>query len=133
MECILLMGRRPSEWREPRTRTVRTSKPATRTDAREYLRDLYTNADGAMICQACHREMPFRLDNDEYYFEAVELFTDAGHEYRENHLAMCPACAAMFEHACDVDLDEFRESLAAAADLRVTVTMRRTGEPCWKS
>jgi hypothetical protein len=31
----------------------------------------------------------------------------------------------MYKHASDVDLEEFRESLATTADLRVTVTMAR--------
>jgi hypothetical protein len=115
----------PAKTREPRTRTVRTSEPMNRQDAREYLRDLYTNVDRTMICQACQRAMPFRLDNDEYYFEAVELFTDAEHEYRENYLAMCPTCAAMFKHASAVDLEEFRETLSTTADLRVQVTLAR--------
>jgi hypothetical protein len=115
----------PPKTREVKPRTVRTSEPANRQDARAYLRDLYTNADGVMICQACHQAMPFRLDNGEYYFEAVELFTDVAREYRENHLALCPTCAAMFTHASATEPQELRESLEATSDLRVPVTLAR--------
>jgi hypothetical protein len=67
--------------------------------------------------------MPFRLASGEYYFEAVELFEDLVHEYRENYLALCPVCAAMFRHASDVEPDEFRDSLQEASDLSVEVTL----------
>jgi hypothetical protein len=113
----------PARKSEVRDRTVRTSEAATRTDARTYLRDFYTNGEGVMVCQACHRPMPFRLPDGEYYFEAVGLFSDAEHEYRENYLALCPVCAAMFRHASDVDPEQFRDSLQDASDLRVEVTM----------
>jgi hypothetical protein len=113
----------PAKTRDVRDRTVRPSEAASRSDARTYLKDFYTNKDGVMVCQACHRPMPFRLASGDYYFEAVELFEDLVHEYRENYLALCPVCAAMFRHASDVEPDEFRESLQEASDLTVEVTL----------
>lgn len=76
-----------------------------------------------MVCQACHGPMPFKLAGGEYYFEAVELFGDLEREYRENYLALCPVCAAMFRHASEIDPEDFRASLEAADDLSVEVTM----------
>ncbi len=113
----------PAQTREVRNRTIRTSEPASRADARTYLRDLYTNPDKVMVCQACHCPMPFKLSTGEYYFEAVELFGDLGHEYRENYLALCPVCAAKVRHASEIDPDEFRDALQSAEDLRVEVTL----------
>jgi hypothetical protein len=113
----------PPRTRELKERTVRTSEPPVRADAKTYLRDFYTNADEVMVCQACHRPMPFRLPDGEYYFVAVGLFGDVEHEYRENYVAMCPVCAAMFRHASDVDPEAFLDSLRAASDLCVEVTM----------
>ena len=117
----------PAQTREVRNRTIRTSEPASRADARTYLRDLYINADKVMVCQACHCPMPFKLPGGEYYFEAVELFGNLEHEYRENYLALCPVCAAMFRHASEIDPDEFRDALQSSEDLRVEVTL--AGEP----
>jgi hypothetical protein len=55
--------------------------------ARPYLIDHYTNRAKEMICQACYREMPFRLPNGLPYFEAPQLLAEASSELVENHLA----------------------------------------------
>jgi hypothetical protein len=67
--------------------------------------------------------MPFKLPGGEFYFEAIELFGDLEHEYRENYLALCPVCAAKFRHASEVDPDELRDALQSAEDLRVEITL----------
>lgn len=113
----------PARTRETRDRTVRTSETAARADARTYLRDFYTNNDRVMVCQACCRPMPFRLPGGDYYFEAVEFFADLRLEYRENYLALCPVCAAMFRHATETDPEQFRDALEEASDLSIEVTM----------
>ncbi|NLX25120.1 MAG: hypothetical protein GXY61_04045 [Lentisphaerae bacterium] len=82
---------------ETRERSVRTSKGSV--DAAPYLSNLYTNEDGQMVCQGCHREMPFKKRDGKPYFEAVEAF-GRKHVHKEHpaqHLALCPLCAAKFK------------------------------------
>jgi hypothetical protein len=62
----------PKKTYELRERSTRVSDGDALSLAKTYLRDLYTNVADEMICQACHREMPFRLADRSYYFEAVE-------------------------------------------------------------
>ena len=50
-------------------RSVRTSDEI-QPEIKTYLRELYTNDHGQMVCQACVKEMPFRLDDGSYYFKA---------------------------------------------------------------
>lgn len=82
---------------ESRSRRVRASGTQAKEQARVYLRDLYSE-DGVMYCQVCEGEMPFKLRNGLYYFEAV-MALDLDSEHRENHLALCPVCAAKFRYA----------------------------------
>ncbi len=65
-------------------------------DPKIWLRETYTNKEGQMICQICHDEMPFKKENGQYYFEAVELLNDFDREMEEVHIALCPLCAAMY-------------------------------------
>src|SRR5207249_3366695 len=41
-------------------------------EARTKMIEWNTNDEGQMVCESCHEEMPFKLDDDSYYFEAVE-------------------------------------------------------------
>ena len=87
----------PDKTYETRERSVRTSKGSV--DAAPYLSNLYTNEDGQMVCQGCHREMPFKKRDSKPYFEAVEAF-GREHVHKEHpaqHLALCPLCAAKFK------------------------------------
>jgi len=59
----------PKEY-EQRLRSVRISEPTQ--DPKTWLRELYTNPSGQMVCQICEQEMPFKDRHDEYYFETVE-------------------------------------------------------------
>ena len=65
-------------------------------DPRTWLREIYTNKEGQMICQICQKEMPFKKRNGKYYFEAIELLNDFDREMEELHIALCPLCAAMY-------------------------------------
>ena len=65
-----------------------------------------------MVCQGCHEEMPFRLADGSYYFEAVEYCRAVEFEIPENHLALCPVCAAKWLYANGAT----PEALAAAVD-----------------
>lgn len=100
----------PEKRREVRDRTVRVDPPGHRENIRAYLADLYTNPDGEMVCQCCRDEMPFRLANGSYYFEAVE-FVGCDRELDVNHLALCPLCAAKYKNACTTPETDMRTAL----------------------
>ncbi|WP_157009127.1 sacsin N-terminal ATP-binding-like domain-containing protein [Agromyces laixinhei] len=93
-----------------RLRSVRIQEPGHKSAAKGYLTGLYTNNDGAMVCQICDRELPFKV-NGQYYFEAVQFVSDALRDLHENRLALCPVCAAKYRHARTTLLDELRDDL----------------------
>ncbi len=103
------------------TTEVKTYKPVTinrRISAgysgpRIYLRSHNTNEEGQLICQLCDQPMPFRLPNGEEYFEAYHYIDLLG---KANHLALCPNCAAEFEHACQTD-ENARAELIPGMDI----------------
>jgi hypothetical protein len=91
----------PARITEERLRSVRVGNDRIKEEAKEYLRGLYTNPAGVMICQICGNEMPFRLPDGQYFFEAVQILGsgELGALYRENYLALCPNDGARFRHA----------------------------------
>ena len=80
-------------------RSVQLGVEAAKLEAKLYLADQYTNTNGQMICQACKGELPFKLPNGSYYFEAVEIIRGAPKRFREGFLALCPNHAAAYQHA----------------------------------
>jgi hypothetical protein len=80
-------------------RSVQVGVETARQEAKLYLKDQYTNTNGQMICQACKDELPFKLPNGSYYFEAVEIVREAPKRFREGFLALCPNHAAAYQHA----------------------------------
>lgn len=93
---------------EDRIRSVRTSANAV-SARKEYLRLIYDNTQGQVICQLCQLPMPFKGLDDLDYFEAVMLFRKpiVEKEMVSNYLALCPLCAAKFLYArttADVDI-----------------------------
>lgn len=110
-----------------RERNVRTSKPESRILARTYLEDQYTNALGDMVCQACHDKMPFNLPDGSPYFEAAEFLDSLEKEQAENHLALCPVCAAKWRHANSINDGELRAKIAEATSPEISVEL--AGEP----
>lgn len=100
----------PSRRYEPRVRSVAIQEPGHLGAARNYLREFYTNSQGVMVCQACSSAMPFKV-NGEYYFEAVRFVADAERDLRENRIALCPTCAAMYRYARGTSLSELRDDL----------------------
>ncbi|QFP75446.1 sacsin N-terminal ATP-binding-like domain-containing protein [Deinococcus sp. AJ005] len=88
----------PQRQSETRERSVSVNYSEVKTEARQYLSDQYT-LDGDLYCQICQKPMPFRLDNGQPYFEAVELVPDLTTMHPPNYLALCPNHAAMFERA----------------------------------
>ena len=82
-----------------KSRTVQLGVDAAKTEAKIYLTDRYTNSNGQMICQVCKGELPFKLPNGAYYFEAIEIVHESPKRYREGYLALCPNHAAAFQFA----------------------------------
>lgn len=104
----------PPKTYEIMNRSVRTSDGESRALARPYLQDHYTNDLGEMVCQACHDEMPFELADGTPYFEAPQLLDAMTTEHAENHLALCPTCAAKWQYANPITDEELRSLLVAA-------------------
>jgi hypothetical protein len=63
----------PEKQSEVRSRAVAVGYEAAKSAAKLYLREQYTNSNGVMFCQVCKDELPFKLPNGAYYFEAVEI------------------------------------------------------------
>ena len=106
--------------------------------ARTYLREEYTNEDKELICQICGEEMPFKLDDESYYFEAIECVRGTGKELLWNHLALCPVCAAKYRHANSIQPEEIKQRVLAALTTEVPITLAREAKPfglqrctCW--
>ena len=82
---------------ELKNRSVRTTKLSI--EQTRYLREKYTNDNNEMACQICEEEMPFKKRDGEYYFEAVEAFSNGyfPKEHEGQYLALCPVCAARYK------------------------------------
>ncbi|WP_025772410.1 sacsin N-terminal ATP-binding-like domain-containing protein [Thioalkalivibrio sp. HK1] len=95
----------PYKETEERIRNVRTSTPIG--DKKAYLREFYTN-EAVMFCQICENKdaKPFRGRDNEYYFEAVQIFDDLSKEHEAAHIALCPLCAAKFKEFIKKDKNE---------------------------
>jgi len=89
----------PERRSETRTRSVSIGLDQVKQEAAQYLRHQYTNADGEMICQICKTQLPFKLDDGNEYFEAVEFLPELTKWHYQNYLALCPNHAAMFQYA----------------------------------
>lgn len=100
----------PTKESVTRERTVQPGARPETLEAKAYLRTKYTNSEGQLICQCCHAEMPFKV-RDEHYFEAVQCVRGLDHHYFENRLALCPTCAAMYQHARETDDGDIRRSI----------------------
>lgn len=95
-----------------REQSIQPNVPGVVAEAKAYLRAKYTNVHGQMVCQACQREMPFKLGTGEYYFEAVQVVKGLAKHFFENRLALCPTCAAMYQYARSCSDDELRQQIA---------------------
>ena len=71
--------------------------------------------------------MPFNLPDGSPYFEAVECLDSLEKKQAENHLALCPTCAAKWRHANPVNDTDLRAKLAEAASPEILVEL--AGEP----
>lgn len=68
---------------------------------------------GSMVCQACQTEMPFKLGNGDYYFEEVQAVKGLAKHFCENRLALCPTCAAMYQHVRSGSDEELTQQISA--------------------
>ncbi len=108
---------------ELRSRSVRTTDKESRQLARPYLRDLYTNDAGDMICQACHDAMPFKLSDGTPYFEMPEVLGAVSEELAENHLALCPNCSAKWRYANETPEAEVHNAILTSEQPEVDVVL----------
>ena len=113
----------PEKTYEQRQRSVRVSDSEALSQAKVYLRDLYTNDAGVMLCQTCQQQMPFRLKDGNHYFEAVEYCSASDREIPENRLALCPTCAAKWIHARDESPQELATAIQCAHSPELEVTL----------
>jgi len=105
-----------------RERLVQVGSADAKAAAKMYLKDQYTNSHGTMICQVCKDELPFRLPNGSYYFEAVEIVEQASKRYREGYLALCPNHAAAFQYS-NAQRNQMHELIAVASTSEIEVTI----------
>lgn len=103
-------------------RSVQQGVEAAKLEAKLYLADQYTNTNGQMICQACKGELPFKLPNGAYYFEAVEIVPGARKRFREGFLALCPNHAAAYQYA-NSQSNSMHEVIAAATGFEVELAL----------
>ena len=84
---------------EIRSRSVSVGREDVKTEAEQYLRQHYRNADGEMTCQICKGPLPFKLDDGTEFFETVEFLPTLRKRHFQNYLALCPNHSAMYRHA----------------------------------
>lgn len=102
----------PSKESVQRERSIQKGITAVTAKAKAYLRAKYKNADGQLVCQCCHEEMPFKLPRSgEHYFEAVQCIDDKENRHYRNRLALCPDCAAMYQYARETNDAELRSRI----------------------
>jgi hypothetical protein len=102
---------------EKKERSVKTSRP--NYDPKIWLENRYTNDDQKLVCQMCANEMPFKLKDGSYYFEAVQVSDDFTKENYELYLALCPLCAAKFRYLVKKDqskMDSFLGNVKKAKE-----------------
>lgn len=100
----------PSKESVMRERSIQPGIANVVDEAKAYLLARYTNANGETVCQCCQNEMPFKI-GDAYYFEAVQCVKKMENHHIENRLALCPTCAAMYQHARETDDEQIQNSI----------------------
>ena len=85
----------------------------TKNLATEYLLNTYTNDQNQLNCQICNKEMPFKLDNGNYYFEKVK-FLDFNKDHHQNYLALCANHSSMFMYTLKDNDKNIREKIKFA-------------------
>jgi hypothetical protein len=111
---------------EKRERSVVIGRGETSDLAKQYLREEYTNEDGDLYCQGCHRPMPFKLNNGDWYFEAVQFIPKREKPQHQNALALCPLCAALYKYTLETSEDVL---LASLREVEVTAETHQVALP----
>ncbi len=119
----------PRKQKKKKERSVNTSK--IEIDARSYLRNLYTNPDGVLMCQLCHDPMPFKKRGGDYYMNAVEIAGCYSLEVEELYLALCPNCSAKYSYFIKQD-DQTQQQIIAEIRqtdaVSITLSLGKTNE-----
>lgn len=109
----------PKKVYEERPRQVRVSKRLI--DPSTWLRAKYRNENGQMFCQICLKVMPFKKpDDNEYYFEAIEITNESDIEHEELYIALCPTCAAKYK----VFIKNYKEKIREVTTSILNTTKR---------
>ncbi|MDA3808485.1 MAG: hypothetical protein PF440_11315 [Thiomicrorhabdus sp.] len=95
----------PDKEYKHKNRSVRIT--AGKVDPIPWLRNQYTNDEGQLICQICKTDKSFKRRDGEYHFEKKEAFSEDyfTKEHEAQYLALCPRCAAMYNHFVTKDKD----------------------------
>jgi hypothetical protein len=123
----------PEKVIEDLIRKVRISRRSV--DPHVYLRQKYTN-NNRMVCQICKMEMPFRKRNGEYYFEAVEAFSNDyfPREHEAQYLALCPVCAARYKEFVKLDesaMEDLHQALKSSDEPELSLTLGELETSIW--
>jgi hypothetical protein len=108
---------------ETRERSVAIRAPGQIARGKEYLRQHCSNGDGHVVCQVCLQAMPFQVSGLDY-FEAVEVIGRRKKDHHQNRLALCPLCAAKYQHARSTDDVELLKSISAKLVDETTATVK---------
>lgn len=112
----------PTKEAEIRERSVPLGAAEAIAAAKAYLKDQYTNSNDQMICQICRDELPFRLPSGSYYFEAIELVSEAKKRHRATYLALCPNHAAAYRYA-NAQRHSMAELVATASSKEIDIAL----------
>jgi hypothetical protein len=104
----------PFQMVEQRMRSVKLEEPGQLERVRTYLRGLYTDERGSLRCQICQQPMPFKIKGKDY-FEALQFVRKRRQDHYQNRLALCPVCAAKYQHARDTGDDNLIADLLTAS------------------
>lgn len=115
----------PERKSELRTRSISIGRDDVKKEAAQYLQQQYTNNDGEMICQICQDTLPFKLADDSYYFEKVELLPGLKNRHYQNYLALCPNHAAMYQHA-NGSADKICDAISELAENTLQIVLAAT-------
>lgn len=102
----------PHHSTEVRERSVVVGQKQATDESRAYLCEQYTNDLGAMFCQACQKELPFKTKDGRWYFEALRFVTGRKQIHTANSIALCPLCAALYKHARETKDELLLEQLS---------------------
>ncbi len=123
----------PSKESVMRERSIQPKISEVTAQAKAYLRPRNRNEYHQLICQCCHKEMPFKLKSGDDYFVAVQCVKNQEKLYFQNRIALCPVCAAMYKHARETDDTEICrlivEHNAQDVDGIVKIPVTLAGQP----